>query len=553
MDKYVLGFDFGTLSVRALLVEIASGEAAAESTFDYPNRILDSELPGGVKLPAGFALQQPLDYLDGFQFTVKDILEKSRITAEDIVGIGIDFTSSTVIPVKNDGTPICTLDRFINEPHAYVKLWKHHGAENEARLIESVIKKRNESWFDLYGGKVSGEWMLPKILETLVKSPAVYKEADQFMECLDWITMILTGTISRSVCGAGYKMFYRHGFGYPSRELLMEIDPGFSDLPKKLSGPIKQIGEAAGRLTNAAAGKLGLKSGTPVGVGMIDAHTSLLGAGISKPGTMMIIIGTSSCHLTLSDTGKGIPGVVGLVYGGILPGYYGYEAGQSSVGDMFQWFIDNCIPADYQNEAGLQGLEIHEYLRKKIENYHAGQTGLLALDRFNGVRTPLNDYELNGLMIGLNLRTKPEDIYMALIESTAFGTRNILNQFENAGIFIDNIILSGGIPSKNKLLVQIYSDVCNRKVQVCSTNQASCYGAAMLGISAAKDAAGYTGISDITARLGKNANVQFEPNPVNAEIYDKLYKEYIILSDYFGRGQNDIMKHLNRIRNYSSQ
>lgn len=553
MDKYVLGFDFGTLSVRALLVEITSGEAAAESTFAYPNRIFDSELPGGVILPAGFSLQQPLDYLDGLQFTVKDILEKAHITAEDIIGIGIDFTSSTIIPVKKDGTPICILDRFINEPHAYVKLWKHHGAENEARLIESVIKNRNESWFELYGGKVSGEWMLPKILETLVKSPSVYKEADQFMECLDWITMILTGTISRSVCGAGYKMFYRHDFGYPSRELLMEIDPGLSDLPEKLSGPIKQIGETAGWLTNCAAKKLSLKPGTPVGVGMIDAHASLLGAGISKPGTMMIIIGTSSCHLTLSDTGKGIPGVGGLVYGGILPGYYGYEAGQSCVGDMFQWFIDNCIPADYQNEAGLQGLEIHEYLRKKIANYHAGQTGLLALDWFNGVRTPLNDYELNSLLIGLNLKTKPEDIYMALIESTAFGTRNILNQFENAGIFIDNIILSGGIPSKNKLLVQIYSDVCNRKVQVCSTNQASCYGAAMLGISAAKDAAGYIGISDITARLGKKANVQFEPNPVNAEIYDKLYKEYIILSDYFGRGQNDIMKHLNRMRNLSSQ
>lgn len=550
MSKYAIGVDYGTLSVRALLVNIETGEEAATSVYEYPHGVMEEHLPTGERLPSGWALQEPQDYVEGLILTIRNVLTEKKVLPEEVIGIGVDFTSSTVIPVKSDRTPLCHLEKFARNPHAYVKLWKHHGAEEEALQIDRIAKERGEKWLPLYGGKVSSEWMIPKILETLHHAPDVYKEADRFMEALDWIIWQMTGEETRSACGAGYKAFYRHDSGYPTKDFFKALDPAMENIvEEKLDAPIKSIGETAGYLTDSMARELGLLAGTPVGTGIIDAHSSLPGCGIGKPGTMMIIVGTSSCHMMLSETEAGIAGVGGLVKDGIMPGYFGYEAGQCCVGDHFAWFTDNCAPESYEQEARSRGISIHQLLTEKLSGYKAGQSGLLALDWFNGVRSPLMDFNLNGLIMGMNLLTKPEEIYLSLIEATAYGTRMIIEQFENAGVPVNALVLSGGIPAKNKMLVQVYADVCNKEIRISGTDQASALGAAILGIAAAPERiTGFKNANEAAEKLGKVRDEVYKPNPDNVAVYDKLYQEYETLHKYFGTGENDVMKRLNKIR-----
>ena len=550
MGKYAIGVDYGTLSVRSLLVDIKTGEEIASSVYEYPHGVMEERIPSGATLAPGWALQDPQDYLDGLITTVKSVISQKEIFPEEVVGIGVDFTSSTVMSVKSDTTPLCQLKEFENEPHAYVKLWKHHGAEEEALLIDKVIKERGEKWIDLYGGKVSSEWMIPKVLETLRHAPEVYKQADRMMEALDWIIWKMTGVETRSACGAGYKAFYRHDTGYPTKEFFKALDPAMENfIEEKMDAPIKSIGEAAGYLCESMAAQMGLLEGTPIGTGIIDAHSSLPGCGIGKPGEMMIIVGTSSCHMMLSEIEAGIEGVGGLVKDGIMPGYFGYEAGQCCVGDHFAWFVDNCVPESYCIEARDKGISVHQLLTQKLEGYKAGQSGLVALDWFNGVRSPLMDFNLNGLIMGMNLLTKPEEIYLSLIEATAYGTRMIIESFEKAGVKVDSVVLSGGIPVKNSMLVQVYSDICKRNIKVSASTQASALGAAVLGIAAAKEeVTGYKDANEVAQALGKVHEKVYTPNPENTAVYDKLYEEYVTLHEYFGKGANDVMKRLNNIR-----
>ncbi|MCI5596759.1 MAG: ribulokinase [Lachnospiraceae bacterium] len=550
MAKYAIGLDYGTLSVRALMVDIHTGEEVATSVYEYPHGVMETRIPSGKKLPSGWALQDPQDYMDGLITTVRNVMKQSNILPEEVIGIGLDFTSSTILPVKADKTPLCFLPEFKDEPHAYVKLWKHHGGEEEALQIDQIAKERGEKWISLYGGKVSSEWMMPKILETIHHAPEVYKEADRIMEAMDWIIWELTGEESRSACGAGYKAFYHHEMGYPSKDFFKALDPMMENIvEEKLDAPIKGIGETAGYLTDSMARVLGLLPGTPVGTAIIDAHSSLVGSGISKPGTMMIIVGTSSCHMILSEAEEGIPGVAGIVKDGIMPGYFGYEAGQCCVGDHFAWFTDNCVPVSYEAEAKEKGISIHQLLTEKLSGYKAGQSGLIALDWFNGVRSPLMDFNLNGLIMGMNLLTKPEEIYLSLIEATAYGTRMIVESFEEAGVPVDSIVLSGGIPLKNKMLIQVYTDICNREIKICGSSNASAMGAAILGIAAASEqTTGYKTANEAAEKLGRINDEVYTPNPENAAVYDKLYAEYKTLHEYFGKGANDVMKRLNAIR-----
>ena len=549
MGKYAIGLDFGTLSVRALLVDIYTGEEIASSVYEYLNGVMETRIPTGKKLPMNFALQDPKDYMDGLVITIKNIMKQESIYAKEIVGIGIDFTSSTILPVKEDKTPLCNLEEFIDEPHAYVKLWKHHGGEEEALYIDRIIKERNEDWISLYGGKVSSEWMIPKILETVRHAPHVYDEADYFMEALDWIVWQLTDEQTRSACGAGYKAFYHHERGYPSKDFFKALDPKMENIvEEKLNAKVKSVGDVAGYLCEEMAEKLGLLPGTPVGTGIIDAHASMVGTGISKPGEMMIIVGTSSCHMLLSETEVGIPGVCGIVKDGIMPGYFSYEAGQCCVGDHFAWFTKNCVPESYKAEARQKDISIHQLLCDKLKDYKAGQSGLLALDWFNGVRSPLMDFNLNGMIMGMNLLTKPEEIYMALIEATAFGTKMIIEQFEKNGVPVNSIVLGGGIPAKNKMLVQVYADICQKDIKLASTSQASAMGAAILGVaSAPQEVTGYKDIYEIASKLGKIDTHVYKPNIENKEVYDALYHEYKTLHTYFGK-ENHVMKRLNGLR-----
>ena len=552
MARYTIGLDYGTLSVRAILVAIATGEQVATSVYEYPHGVMETRIPTGRQLPPGWALQDPQDYIEGLITTIRDVMSQKEIMPEEVIGVGIDFTSATILPVKIENKmPLCMLEEFKDEPHAYVKLWKHHGAEEEAKMITEIAKERGEKFLDIYGGKVSSEMTIPKILETLRHAPKVYEEADRFMEAMDWIVWQMTGEESKSACGAGYKMFYNDKLGYPSKEFFKALDPKMEDVVKeKLDAPILPVGSCAGRLTESMAKVTGLLAGTPVGTGIIDAHSSVPGGGVAEPGTMMIIVGTSSCHMFLADQEKtGIEGIQGVVKDGIVPGYYGYEAGQSCVGDHYAWFVKNCVPASYMQEARDRGMDIHALLADKLKDYKAGQSGLVALDWFNGVRSPLQDYDLNGLIVGFNLLTKPEEIYLSLIEATAFGTRMIIEGFEDAGMHVDNIVLSGGIPMKNKMLVQVYSDICNRNIRISGASNASAMGAAYCGIAAAPESVtGYKDFADVVKRLGKIEEKVYTPNPENVEAYDKLYEEYKTLSDYFGRGANDVMKRLNAMR-----
>lgn len=550
MAKYAIGLDYGTLSVRALLVDIATGEEVAQSVYEYPHGVMETHIPTGERIPMNWALQDPQDYLEGLFHTVRGVIGQKHIFPEEIIGIGVDFTSSTVIPVQADKYPLCCTERFRHEPHAYVKLWKHHGGEEEAAYIDKVAKERGEEWLSLYGGKVSSEWMIPKVLETLRHAPEVYEAADRFMEALDWIIWEMTDEESRSACGLGYKAFYHHEKGFPSKEFFKALDPRMENfVEEKLQAPIKPIGSRAGGLSDSMARELGLLPGTPVGTGIIDAHASVPGSGISKSGEMMIIMGTSSCHLLLSDIEVGIPGVAGIVKDGIMPGCFGYEAGQCCVGDHFAWFVKNCVPESYEREARERGVSVHQLLTEKLDGYHAGQSGLVALDWFNGVRSPLMDFNLNGLIMGMNLLTKPEEIYLSLIEATAYGTRLIVEQFENAGVEVNSIVLSGGIPSKNPMVVQVYSDVLNREIKISGTTQACALGAAILGIAAAPESVtGYKNANEVAAKIGKIQEKTYQPNVENAKIYDKLYAEYKTLQEYFGKGANDVMKRLNKIR-----
>lgn len=553
MEKYAIGLDYGTMSVRALMINIDTGEEIATSVYEYPHGVMETCIPSGVKLPGNFALQHPDDYLEGMITTVNAVLKESRVKPEQVIGIGVDFTSSTILPVKRDKMPLCLLDEFEDEPHAYVKLWKHHGGEAEAAFIDKVAIERSEKWHSLYGGKVSSEWMIPKILETLHKAPKVFEEADYFMEALDWVIWNLTDEQTRTACGAGYKAFYHHEMKYPSKEFFRSLDVRMENLvEEKLHAPIKGVGEKAGELTETMARLLGLCPGTAVGTGIIDAHSSMIGSGISKPGTMMIIIGTSSCHMILSEKEVGIPGVGGLVKDGILPGYFAYEAGQCCVGDLFSWFIKNCVPAVYEKSAEEKGISVHQLLTEKLNGYKAGQSGLIALDWFNGVRSPLMDFNLNGMILGMNLLTKPEEIYLSLIEATAFGTRMIIESFEDAGVKVENIVLSGGIPLKNKMLVQVYADICNREIKISGSTNASAKGAAILGIAAAgEEVSGYKDANEAAEKLGKVNEELYIPDSYNVEVYNRLYDEYKELHKYFGKGFNDVMKRLNTIRENS--
>jgi L-ribulokinase len=551
MSKYAIGLDYGTLSVRALMIDIQNGEEIAVSVYEYPHGVMGDMLPTGEALPVGFALHHPQDYLDGLTYVVRGVMEKSGVRSEDVVGLGIDCTAATILPTTKEGTPLCMLEEFKTEPHAYIKLWKHHGAEAEANEMDRVIAERGEDWISLYGGKVSSEWAIPKILETLHHAPTVYEKADRFIEAMDWLVWCLTGKETRAITGYGYKAFYNHRNGHPSNEFFKALDSrmdGFWE--KKMEAPIKKMGETAGYVTKEMADRLGLCEGTPVGTAMIDAHSCVIGSGLTGPGEMVIIVGTSYCHHVMAEEELDVYGIGGMVKDGLLPGYFAYEAGQSGGGDIFDWLVKNCIPERYEVEAREKGIGIHQLLCEKLEGYEVGSSGLIALDWFNGVRSPLADFNLNGLLLGMNLQTKPEELYMALIEATGFGTRLIVEECEKAGVPIKSVVLSGGIPLKNPMLVQVFSDILNKDIDVCQTTQAGALGSAMLGIAAASsDITGYSCLKEVVKKLGKRKEKVCCPNEENVKVYHQLFEEYKVLHKYFGKGTNDVMKRLNQMRN----
>ncbi|MDT8401744.1 MAG: ribulokinase [Bacteroidales bacterium] len=546
MDKYVIGIDFGTLSGRSVLINVADGNEVATEVHDYPHGVMDRRLPGGTGLGVDWALQDPDDYLEVLKKTIPAILTKAGVRAESVIGVGIDFTACTVLPVKADGTPLCKIPGFSGEPNAWVKLWKHHAAQPEANKLNEIAKKQEQKFLARYGGKISSEWLVPKVWQTLNEAPEVYHEADRFIEAADWLIWQLTGKERRNTCTAGYKAMWHKHDGYPDDDFFASLNPELKNLVStKLSNELFPVGTRAGEITARAAELTGLKEGTAVAVANVDAHVSVPAVGITGPGKMLMIMGTSTCHMVLGEKEINVPGMCGVVEDGIIEGYFGYEAGQSCVGDHFQWFVENCVPGEYFDEAEKKGREIHELLAERAAGLKPGESGLLALDWWNGNRSVLVDVDLSGMMLGMTLATKPEEIYRALVEATAFGTRMIIDTFQANGVPVNELYAAGGIAEKNPFIMQIYADVTNREIKISGSPQAPALGSAMFGaVAAGKDRGGYDNIFEAAKRMAKIRDRVYKPSPANVIAYDKLYNEYHTLHDYFGRGGNNVMKRL---------
>lgn len=480
MPKYTIGLDFGTLSGRALLVNVENGEELASATYDYPHGVMDKCLPDGTPLEPDWALQHPKDYLEVLRETIPAVLKKSGVAPEDVIGLGLDFTTCSLMPVKQDGTPMCFLPQYHKNPNAYVKLWKHHAAQDKASRLNQIAQERGEEFLSRYGGKISSEWAIPKIWQILDEDEALYQDIDLFIEAADWITWQLTGIFCRNSCMAGYKAIWHKQKGFPSPAFFKALDPRLENvIEEKFSGPILPLGDRAGYLSPLAAQFIGLREGIAVSVAVSDAHVACASVKINRPGKMLAIIGTSTCHMLLSDVEKQVPGMCGVVEDGIMPGYFGYEAGQSCVGDHFAWFVNNCLPASYHQAAEESGMNIHAYLRSKAELLRPGESGLIALDWWNGNRSVLVDVDLTGMLIGMTLSTKPEEIYRALIEATAYGTRKIIQSFRESGLEVEEFYASGGIASKDPMMMQIYADVIRMPIHISGSSQGPALGSAI--------------------------------------------------------------------------
>ena len=551
MAKYAIGVDFGTESGRAVLVDVADGREVATSVYPYSNGVIDEKLPeSGVPLEPDWALQDPEDYLRTFQTSIPAVLKESGINPADVIGLGVDFTACTMLPVKADGTPLCVLPEFRSKPHAWVKLWKHHAAQPEADKINLTARQMSLGWLDRYGGKISSEWFFSKVLQILDEAPEIYKAADRLLEATDWVIWQLTGVETRNSCTAGYKALWSKREGFPDSSYFKALDPRLENVvDEKMTRTVLPIGDRAGGLTKQAATWTGLMPGTAVAIANVDAHVAVPAVGVTKPGSMVMIMGTSICHMVLGDEEHVVPGMCGYVEDGIIPGFFGYEAGQSCVGDHFAWFVENCVPAAHEHEAKERGIDIHQLLEEKAAKLRPGESGLLALDWWNGNRSVLVDVDLTGLLLGATLATRAEEMYRALVEATAYGTRVIIDTFQKNGVPIHELVACGGLPEKNKLLMQIYADVCGLEIKVSASKQTPALGSAMFGaVAAGKAAGGYDSIYDAAQNMAHLKAETFKPNPENQKIYEKLYTEYLRLHDYFGRGENNVMKTLKKIK-----
>ena len=551
MSRYTIGVDFGSESGRAVLVDVANGKEIATAVYPYSHGVIDEKIPGTeIKLELDWALQDPQDYVRVFKITIPAVLKESGVNPDDVIGLGIDFTACTMLPTKADGTPLCDLPEYRDHPHAWVKLWKHHAAQYEADMINANARRMGEDWLDRYGGKISSEWFFSKALQIVNEAPEIYNAADRLLEAADWVVWQLTGKETRNSCTAGYKALWSKENGFPKKEFFASLNPKLgSVIEEKMSTDITPVGQKAGGLSEQAAGWTGLKAGIAVAIANVDAHVAVPAATVTEPGRMVMIMGTSTCDMVLGTEEHIVPGMCGYVEDGIIPGFFGYEAGQSCVGDHFAWFVENCVPYEYGIEADERGMDIHQLLEEKASQLKVGESGLLALDWWNGNRSVLVDVDLTGMMLGMTLATKPEEIYRALIEATAYGKRIIIETFQKNGVPIHELVACGGLPEKNKLLMQIYADVIGLPIKVSASKQTPALGSAMFGaVAAGKGLGGYDSIYDAAKVMAHLKDEVYLPNPENQKMYEKIYAEYVILHDYFGRGANDVMKRLKNIK-----
>ena len=555
--KYTIGLDYGTNSVRTLIVNVANGREVASAVWNYAHGTQGVILARDPNL----ARQNPADYVTGAEITIKKALTVAKRTVrafkpDQIIGIGVDTTGSTPLPVDRNGHPLAFDRRFAKNPAAMAWLWKDHTGVAEAGEITDLARKIRPQYLAKCGGTYSSEWFFSKILHCLRTSPEVFEAAHLWVECADWVPAMLTGTeapdqLTIGVCAAGHKAMFNDGWGgYPDAEFLSQLDPRMGQLRSRLRPKAHTIDRAVGGLTADWAKRTGLPAGLPVAVGAFDAHLGGVGSGIA-PGTLVKIIGTSTCDMMvvpLGDKLADIPGLCGIVPGSILPGYYGLEAGQSAVGDIFNWFVNYIQPLG--KKAGS-----HEALSAAAARLVPGESGLLALDWNNGNRTVLVDQRLTGLLLGQTLYTTPAEIYRTLIEATAFGALTIINRFEEYGLKVGQIVNCGGIAEKNPLVMQIYADVTGRPIKISRSAQTCALGAAIAGaVVAGEKAGGYANFDDAQKTMTGLKSRVFQPNPKAHDVYKEMYSLYRKLHDAFGIQQPngnlyDVMKRLLEIRN----
>ncbi len=527
----VIGVDFGTLSARAVVVRVADGELLGTGVSEYRHGVMDDVLAStGARLPPDWALQVPADYVESLTAAVRAAVADAGVEPGGVIGIGTDFTACTVLPVLADGTPLCEVPELADRPHAYVKLWKHHAAQAHADRLNAAAHQRREPWIARYGGRLSSEWELAKALQVLEEDPEIYARMDAWVEAADWIVWQLCGTYVRDVCATGYKAARQDG-AYPSPDYFAAVNPAFERfVDEKVERPIGALGALAGRLTPGMAARLGLPAGIAVCVGNVDAHVTAPAAGAVGAGQLVAIMGTSTCHVMNGADLHEVAGMCGVVDGGIVPGLWGYEAGQSGVGDIFGWFVDNAVPPEVHQEAASLGRSVHEHLTALASEQAVGAHGLVALDWHSGNRSVLVDHELSGVIVGLTLATRPEDIYRALIEATAFGSRVIVERFESAGLPVVDYIVGGGL-IKNPLVMQVYADVLRRPLHVISSPHAPALGSAM---HAAVAAGAYPDIVSAAAAMAAVERDAWKPDQQRADAYDELFDIYRTLHDQFG-------------------
>ncbi|MEI3608678.1 ribulokinase [Pseudogracilibacillus sp. SO10305] len=550
MGKYAIGIDFGTGSGRVIVMNVQTGEVVATDVTEYCHGVITDRLPNGAAITKReTALQHPLDYIEVLETSIPASIQKANIEKEDIIGIGLDFTSCTILPVKEDFSPLCLDEKWESEPNAWLKLWKHHAAQEQATKINELAKVRGESWLPRYGGIISSEWMLPKVLEVLENSPEVYDATTFFVEAADWLTFQMTNSFKRNSCAAGFKGTWHEEEGYVSEDFLGALHPKLASLYKtKLGGEVASVGELAGRLTEEFAERVGLQAGIPVAMGIIDAHAGVPGAGVATPNKMVLVMGTSTCHMLLSKEEKNVPGISGVVKDSIIPNYYAYEAGQAAVGDIFAWFVKENVPAYIVEEANTRNISVHELLEEKATKLGPGANGLLALDWHNGCRTPLVDAKLSSVFIGQTLATKPEEMYRALIEATAFGTKLIIETFQKEGILIEELIACGGLPQRNKLLMQIYADVTGKPISVSASDITPAIGSAMYGaVVAGSKNGGYDCIEDACEKMVPPTQTIYTPNQVNVTKYEEIFAYYKQMVHFFGVEQKEMMEYLKQL------
>ena len=543
--RYSIGLDFGTLSARAILADVDDGNILSyESVFVYPHAVINEI--NEKELPSGYALQHPQDYVDALEFLLRDVVEKNAINADEVIGIGIDFTDCTLIPTDRELRPMCALKKYENDPHAYAKLWKHHAKEEYSQSALDCASKRKEKFLSVTGDTVTSEFMIPKLLETFFESRELYDDTYKFMQGGDFITSLLIGKKLIHSKAFSAKQHYVKD-EYPSRDFLSALDEDFKDAYEEktvtaLSAPASFVGN----LCQEWAKRTGLSGKVAVGAPTIDAYCAIIASGIKK-GRGILVLGTSAVFEAVVDSNESLCDLLAYSYETIAPNTATIEAGLAAMGDLFEWFITNMLPASYAKKADELGITPHQYLRSLAKNQKIGKHGLLALDWWNGCRSMRLSNELSGTIIGLKLSSKPEDIYRALLESTAFGIRRILDSLKAQNVTFSEICASGGIALKDPLLMQILSDVLNLPISCLESNQAAALGSAICGAVAA---GAYEDIIKASNSMASPIAKVYYPIEENHTEYEKIYSQYKRVFDYYNLTDDNVMAFLakNKIR-----